>query len=112
MMPNGPDPALEDHYENLRQRALSGPSTAETSAGYGLLVRRGMLAWMRTCAACTPPNDGSAPARSAPVAPPVSSDPTGALLAPDVEAELVEVLTALILSSQANVNGNVNGEGS
>jgi hypothetical protein len=55
-----------------------------------------MLAWMRTFAACTPPIE------PAPVAPPVSSTATGTLLAPGEEAELVELLTALILSSQAN----------
>ena len=96
MRPTGTDPALVDHYERLRRRALCGPSTAEASAGYGLLVRRGMLAWMRTCAACTPTQE------PAPVAPPVSGTPTGTLLAAGVEAELVELLTALILSSQVN----------
>jgi hypothetical protein len=90
----GPDPALRDHYERLRQRALGSLSTAETSAGYGLLRRRGMLAWMRTCAACTSP--GKLPA---PVASPASSTSTGLLLAPEGEAELVQVLTTLILSS-------------
>lgn len=91
-----PDPLLVDHYERLRRRALSGLSTAEPTAGYGLLVQRGMLAWMRTCASCTPPEG------PAPVAPPVSNAPTSTLLIPGVEAELVELLAALILNSQAN----------
>lgn len=92
----GPDPVLVDHYESLRRRALSGISTTEPTAGYGLLVQRGMLVWMRTCASCTPPEGPT------PVAPPVSKAPTGTLLIPGVEAELVELLAALILNSQAN----------
>lgn len=94
MTRTGPDPALRHQYERLRERALGGISTAETSAGYGLLLRRGMLAWMRTCAACTAL--GELPA---PVAAPASSTSTGLLLAPEGEAELVQVLTTLILSS-------------
>ncbi len=40
-------------YEQLRTRALDPGGPREM--GYGLLVQRGMLAWMRTAAAYAPP---------------------------------------------------------
>ena len=74
--------ALADEYERLRRIALSSAITSEGRAGYGLFLQRGMLVWMRTWAVCTV-SSSVAPVREIPVA---------------VEADLVQVLTAMILS--------------
>lgn len=82
--------ALVDEYERLRRYAFSNAFSFDRRAGYGLLVQRGMLVWMRTWAACTVSSSAA----------PTCEVPTP----PAVEAELVEVLTALILSSYLDKN--------
>ena len=73
-------------YEQLRTRALDPGGPREM--GYGLLVQRGMLAWMRTAAACTPAG------RQAPRS-------TTVRLAPPLEGELVRTIVSLLVDSQA-----------
>ena len=72
-------------YEQLRTRALDPGGPREM--GYGLLMQRGMLAWMRTAAACVPPvkQQGS----------------TAMPLPVPLEGELVRMIVSLIVDSQA-----------
>ena len=73
--------SLTNEYERLRRMALSRAS--EGRAGYGLFLLRGMVVWMRTWAVCRVSSSAS----------PVHEIPAA------VEADLVQVLTAMILST-------------
>jgi hypothetical protein len=81
---------LTTEYEQIRRRVLCRPF-AEQGAGYGLILRRGMLIWMRMAA---PYALDTTPA---PAQRPTSQEP----FASAVEAELVHVLAALLLSGYA-----------
>jgi hypothetical protein len=119
-MPDRTAPPLEDRYEKLRRRALGDADPwaepAPSGAGYGLFVQRGMLAWMRTCMACAPHVEPARPAlltHSGVVPTQNGVVPTqdGAVLPPGVEAELIQVLTALILSRQQSILRQVDQAG-
>lgn len=71
-------------YERLRERALDPRGPREM--GYGLLVQRGMLAWMRTSAACAPVK------RQGPCS-------TAMPLPAPLEGELVRTIVSLIVDS-------------
>lgn len=71
-------------YEQLRTHALDPRGPREM--GYGLLVQRGMLAWMRTAAACAPAG------RQAPCS-------TTVPLPAPLEGELVRTLVSLIVDN-------------
>ncbi|MDK1022178.1 MAG: hypothetical protein QGD90_11145 [Candidatus Hydrogenedentes bacterium] len=71
-------------YERLRTRALNPCGPREM--GYGLLVQRGILAWMRTAAACAPVKQQGSSAMPLPV---------------PLDSELVRTIVSLIVDSQA-----------
>jgi hypothetical protein len=78
-------------YERIRRRAVRDGFAAD-GAGYGLILRRGMLVWMHTAtpyvAAVEPRASGWTSSACKPCA-------------PAAERELVNVLAALVLRSQA-----------
>jgi hypothetical protein len=88
-LPIGEGKDLVEHYEQVRAQALSA-GVARAGLGAGLLVAKGMVAWMRGWRACQ-----AAPAkRSSPAA--ARSEP----------AEVVDVLAAMAL---ACAGGDVDG---
>lgn len=77
---------LTSDYERIRRRALPrGAFPTQESAGFGLVLRRGMLLWMRTAGALdvkiSPSHYSDEPFSSA------------------LEGELVHVLAALLLGA-------------
>ncbi len=81
---NRPVSSPEPAYERLRTRALDPRGPREM--GYGLLVQRGMLAWMRTATAC------ASAGRQTPYS-------TTVRLAAPLEGELVRTLVSLIVDN-------------
>jgi hypothetical protein len=74
-------------YEDLRRQALEGNSS-QRGLGMALLLRQGMVAWMKAWLQSTPrPQEGSKPPASA-----------GAVVADDRLGEVVVILAAMALS--------------
>lgn len=93
--PRPPVPQLENAYERLRPSALESPHKADRGVGYFLIVQRGLLVWMRTCAAGTP-HACAAPAPRAPAGP----------VPPGAERDLVSALVSLIVGGRPTEHSN------
>jgi hypothetical protein len=85
------DPAIVSAYEDLRQVAR-GDDKQGRSAGYALLLRSGMAAWMMACAALT----GSSP----PPSPCATAD--GQFIPAAFQIEIVVLLANMALSVHAS----------
>ncbi len=77
--------AMVDRYEELRGQALGLGGLVAGGRGWALLVRRGMLAWIRAWSSCGP---------SASESPAASSNP----LTPDQSGDVVQILVSMALS--------------
>lgn len=81
---------LEEAYERLRSPMPASPGP-ERGIGYGLIVQRGLLVWMRTCSAYAPRASSASRPRE-PARP----------LPPAAERDLVSTLVSLILGGRSD----------
>ena len=77
---------LADAYEQLRPAATGAGRDANVH-GLGTLIRKGMAAWMRACAAVTPA-----------AGPPLSPVSGSAQMLSAVQRDVVDVLAAMALT--------------
>ena len=97
------DPAaLRDGYEHLRERVLAGQPDG-WRAGLGVLVSRGVVAWIAAWAALSPAPQAGTPAPdppSAPARPPSAPapQPASALSSPPGAGQIVAVLAQMALA--------------
>lgn len=80
-------PELADSYEQLRRAATEPSRHGANLQGLGILICRGMAAWMHACAAAAP----SAPRLSLPVTDVVQ-------MLPSAQRDIVDVLAAMALT--------------
>jgi hypothetical protein len=86
-------PGLADAYELLRYAAIESSSRGSSSLqGLGILIHKGMAAWMNACAAAVPPT----------VAPPVMVGDVAQVL-PSMQRDVIDVLAAMALTSAPEV---------
>ena len=86
-------PGIADAYEQLRPTATGSARRDTNLQGLGILIRNGMAAWMRACAAVT--------LSAAPPSPTPGGDPVGVL--PTVHRDVVDVLAAMALTITSEV---------
>jgi hypothetical protein len=75
------------HYEELRRQALGEGANSAHGVGMGVLMRRGMAAWLEACSRCSTHVDVKVVAQAVP-----STVPQG------LRDEITEVLTSMVLS--------------
>jgi hypothetical protein len=85
-------------YEALRQQALEGPSAAGTW-GQTLLIRQGLVAWIRAWGAeeADPPGERHQ-------APPGRTEPSG--VPQDLQRQMVVILADMILAGRPATEGH------
>ena len=85
-------PALADAYERLRCAATGSSRQCTSLQGLGILIQRGMAAWMSACSAVTPPAASALPAISDVVP-----------MVPSAERDVIDVLAAMALTITTEV---------
>lgn len=86
-------PGLADAYEQLRYAAIESSWRGGSSLqGLGILIRKGMAAWMNACAAAAPPI----------MAPPATVGEVVQVL-PSMQRDVIDVLAAMALTSAPEV---------
>jgi hypothetical protein len=79
-------PALADAYEQLRRAVTESARHSPNLQGLGILIQRGMAAWMSACTAVTSPTP----------TPPVVGDVLHML--PSAQREVIDLLAAMALT--------------
>jgi hypothetical protein len=80
-------PALTDAYEQLRRAAIESSRRGASLQGLGILIQRGMAAWMSACTTATPPAASALPAVSDVVP-----------MLPSAQRDVIDVLAAMALT--------------
>ena len=83
---------LDQRYEQLRTHILEGDTVQEGTPGLGVIVCRGMRAWMEACINCS--DTGNARASKKPA--------YNQRLPFSVKAELVELFAHIVLSRRSS----------
>jgi hypothetical protein len=79
-------PGITDAYEQLRRAVTESSRLGASLQGLGILIQKGMAAWMSACAAVTPPTASALP---------VVRDLVPML--PSAQRDVIDVLAAMAL---------------